>query len=138
MVKVNWGATAANTGVQNDLIIGFSIYSGTTPTDATLVYDLPWVVVLNPALGTYYPLDVYMDVPLGGGTYTLRSRAWKSYSLTTPTNAQLLFQGSFTDGRIYRWYSGGSVLLPILDQRDKTASQTLTTADIYEISFSFG
>lgn len=137
MVRTVWNALAANTGVQNDLIVGFSIYSG-TPSDDTWVYDLPWWVVINPELGHYYQYPLAMDVSLGGGTYTLRVRAWKNRSGGTEDFRDVV------DGKTIIFYRGGSLYDTTpgdgiaLDQHDKSASQTLTTADIYDTVFSFG
>ncbi len=133
MVRVNWNVLAANTGIENDLIVGTSIYSGTTPTDTTWLLDLPWWVVINPNIETYYQFSLYTYITLGGGTYTLRARAWTSYDLTGATEQ---IRTTTPDGKTIILYSGGN-LYDELDVMDKTASNTIISADIGDMSFSF-
>ena len=133
MVKVNWNVLAANTGIQNDLIVGTSIYSGTTPTDPNWLLDLPWWVVENPDINTFYQFPLYTYITLGGGTYTLRARAWTSYDLTGATEQMR----TTIDGKTIILYSGGN-LSGVLDVMDRTATNTIISAEIGTMTFSFG
>lgn len=135
-VTINYTTIAKNIKNPHDIIIGFSIYSG-TPTDETWVADLPWWVVIDPTDNMEYTVPYSYSLGLAEGDYTLRARAWRDYDLVGATEIDRI---TTDDGKTIIVYSGGS-LYSMLDEMDATfviSPPEIVSADINNISFSFG
>lgn len=107
MVTVNYGVRVTNTGVQHDVICGFSLIDA-----AGLEYPLRWFVVWDVPTGESVTFTDSFALEIPAGTYTAICRAWTSYEPG-------IVLATFPIGVIYK-EGTGAPLPPWLDEAKKT------------------
>lgn len=141
MVTVYYDISGQNTGVDNPLIIGVSVFRG---DGTTFVADLRWFVITDLATARGGIDLAGLDTPgislTTGYTYQAKARAWKRYDLTGAIKVYDLTIGTKTVGAVYEAGTGACYGETkgdgvYLDQETYNfAPQAAYSADIYDLA----
>ena len=109
---ISYTTDVTNTGIQNDIIVGCSLISGTGQE-----IMLPWWALFNIGTGGYVSglqLSALGDIP--AGTYTAITRAWKNRSGGTKVQ-DIIIDGQVI-GAVYQAATGS--ITGILDEETRS------------------